>query len=149
MDKNVLNTKPVYTISTAAELLEVSIPTLRLYEKEKLIVPYKKESNQRLYSESDLEKIRCIRKAINEDKISIEGIKRIFALIPCWDIIKCSAKERKNCEAYKGHLLPCWSYKHKSNACSGRECRDCVVYNEYADCNSIKERIRKITEEQN
>lgn len=136
---------PLYTISTAAHLLGISIHTLRMYEREGLIIPHKKESNQRLYSENDLERITCIRKTINQDKVSIEGIKRILSLIPCWSIIKCSQSDRDNCKAYDGHTVPCWMLNHRKNVCAHRECRECEVYRNCADCGSIKESLRTFT----
>ncbi len=74
--------EPIYSISTAAKLLGISVPTLRVYEKEGLIIPFKKESNQRLYSQADLERVECIRNGINEKKISVNGIKAMYSLIP-------------------------------------------------------------------
>ncbi|MBI5646885.1 MAG: MerR family transcriptional regulator [Ignavibacteriae bacterium] len=136
--------KPKYTISTAARLLGISIPTLRLYEREGLIIPYKKDSNHRLYSDADLERIRCIRTAISEDKMSIEGIKRILSLVPCWAVIQCPIEDRDTCAAYIGHNAPCWKLTHKSEFCQGKECRECIVYREYTDCNSIKGGIKTL-----
>ena len=72
--------EPIYPIRTAAKLLNISVHTLRMYEKENLILPFKKSTNHRLYSKSDIERIECIRNAIKEDKISINGIK--FILCP-------------------------------------------------------------------
>ena len=60
------NIEPVYAISTAARLLGISVHTLRMYEKEGLIVPFKSNGNQRKYSDMDLERLRCIRRAIKE-----------------------------------------------------------------------------------
>ncbi|GAB6281990.1 MAG: hypothetical protein STSR0008_07340 [Ignavibacterium sp.] len=141
-DKFLTKDQPIYSISAAAELLGISVHTLRMYEKESLILVSKNNSNQRRYSESDLERIKCLRNAINIDKISIEGIKRILSLIPCWKIINCSKEERKNCKAFKGHLKPCWVYHHINNSCSSKECRECDVYNIYVDCTKIKEMIK-------
>ena len=62
--------EPKYTISMAAKLSGISIHTLRMYEREGLIIPFKKDSNQRLYTDRDIERIACIRKTINEDKIN-------------------------------------------------------------------------------
>jgi MerR family transcriptional regulator/heat shock protein HspR len=86
--------EPQYTISRAAKLLEVSVHTLRMYEREGLFIPFKKKTNQRLYSKNDLERISNLRNVINDKKISINGIKTIYSLIPCWEIIKCAAVDR-------------------------------------------------------
>lgn len=135
---------PVYKISIAAKKLGISVHTVRMYEREGLIIPYKKNTNQRLYSENDLERLRCIRNAINEDKISIEGIKRIYSLIPCYAIVNCSESDKENCAALKEHTQPCWTYKHKNNYCTDRDCRSCVVYNSFSNCDVIKNKILEL-----
>ncbi|PKL83588.1 MAG: MerR family transcriptional regulator [Ignavibacteriae bacterium HGW-Ignavibacteriae-3] len=135
---------PSYTISNAARLLHISVHTLRMYEREGLLIPFKKESNQRLYSDKDLERIRCIRKVLNEDKIGIEGIRKLLSLIPCWGIVKCPAKERKVCKAYTGYSKPCWMLKHKNNVCESKNCRDCDVYSSFGNCESIKDKLKEL-----
>ena len=132
---------PLYPISSAAKILEISVHTLRMYEKEGLIIPFKKVSNHRLYSKADIDRLRCIRKSINENKISIAGIKTIYSLIPCWEITKCSLKDRENCEAFNTHSRPCWSFKHADNLCGEKDCRHCDAYNLYSECGMIKKLI--------
>lgn len=136
---------PVYSIGTAARMLGVSVQTLRLYESEGLIAPFKTTGSQRLYSDEDIERIECIRKAINEEKISISGIKHIHGMIPCWDIVKCSAEERTACPAFKNHIGGCWTYTHERSVCAERECRLCEVYKISSDCGKIKEHIYTLT----
>ncbi len=51
--------KPLYMISIVAEMLGVHPQTLRLYEREGLIRP-KRQNNQRLYSEEDIERLHLI-----------------------------------------------------------------------------------------
>ncbi len=132
---------PIYTISGAAKILGISVHTLRMYEREGLIIPFRKESNQRLYSEQDIERVRCIKKTINEDKINIEGMRRILALLPCWSIINCSEKDRENCEYYSSHTQPCWMINHNDNVCKDGNCRDCEVYQSFGSCASIKAKL--------
>ena len=143
MNKNI-STEPNYTISTAARLLGISIHTLRMYEKEGLLLPFKSDGNQRRYSDKDLERIRCIRRAINEDKIGIEGVRRLLALIPCWAIVDCIESDRKNCEAFNSYTKPCWSHNHKENYCEDKDCFSCEVYNSFGDCGSIKEKLKEL-----
>ena len=144
MYKSIDQSEPIYSISTAARLLKISVHTLRMYEREGLFIPHKNKSNQRIFSKDDLDRIQCVRNAINEAKISINGIKTIYSLIPCWDIVKCSEEEREHCDAYNGAHQPCWSYAHK-NVCKERECRDCEVYSKYSQCGAIKELIKSIS----
>ena len=140
--------EPLYSIGKTAKLLNISVHTLRMYEREGLIVPFKKSTSHRLYSHSDIEKINCIRSAINDKKLSIAGIKLVYSLIPCWDIVKCSLEEKINCEAYNKNSDPCWTFKHKDNVCANSSCRDCLVYREFTDCHKVKESIRNLTREQ-
>lgn len=140
--------KPLYSIGKTAKLLNISVHTLRMYEKEGLIVPFKKTTSHRLYSQSDIEKVNCIRSAINDKKLSIAGIKFVYSLIPCWNIVKCSVQERNNCQAYIMNAEPCWTYKHNNNVCAETECRTCIVYKEYTDCHKVKESIRNLSREQ-
>jgi len=136
---------PLYPISSAALLLGISVHTLRKYEKEGLILPYKKSTNHRLYTQRDIDRIKCIMNAISETKFSIPAIKAIYALIPCWSIINCSMKDREVCPAYTTHEQPCWHYKHFNNSCAKKDCRHCEVYNLYGTCERIKEGIKKET----
>lgn len=133
------------SIGEAAKALGISVHTLRMYERSGLIVPHKKPSGQRVYYENDLERVRCIRTAISEQKISIAGIRRIHSLIPCWNILPCSAEDRRHCEAYSGNVAGCWTFRHTSNTCAGRDCASCIVYTEFNDCGAIKNTIRLLT----
>jgi len=133
---------PLYSIGTVARMLGVSVFTLRMYEREGLVLSHRSASAQRLYSESDVERLRCIRKAINEMKFSISAIKTIYSLIPCWDIVKCSETDRANCAAYSGHSQPCWTFTHENNTCAHRQCRECAVYTMSTDCGNIKASIQ-------
>jgi MerR family transcriptional regulator/heat shock protein HspR len=133
---------PIYPIGTAARLLGISVHTMRMYERRGLIVPHKAGNRHRLYSASDIDRLRCIRSAINVEKISIEGIRRILSLVPCWAIVHCG--EEDGCPAYTGHSEPCWALKHKRGFCEERACRSCEVYRNYGDCKSIKERLRTL-----
>ncbi|MCX6150609.1 MAG: MerR family transcriptional regulator [Ignavibacteriales bacterium] len=134
--------EPIFPISAAAKLLKISVHTIRMYEREGLFVPFKKESNQRLFSKDDIERIECIRGAINELKISINGIKTIYSLIPCWEIIHCSERDRKKCSAFNSHNQACWAEIHKGTICEKRGCRDCEVYKNYSECGKVKELIK-------
>lgn len=133
---------PLFPIRTAAKLLNVSIPTLRMYENAGLIIPSKTESNQRIYSEEDLERIKCIRRAIKEEKISINGIKTIFSLTPCWEITSCKMEKRANCPAYLNHTQPCWSLNREKN----HKCKECKVYLNIKNCDDVKKSIQQISE---
>lgn len=142
-DKYKTENEPVYQISVAAQLMGISVHTLRMYENKGLIIPYKTENNRRLYSDSDVLRVLKIRKDIQERKLNIHSIRTLSALIPCWLIVKCSDEERSNCPAFNQHDNPCWTYKHSGNPCETNECRECAVYNINTDAEKIKETIVK------
>jgi MerR family transcriptional regulator/heat shock protein HspR len=132
---------PRYPISTAAEMLGVSVQTLRLYETEGLLIIHKTPGRQRLYSDADIRRIECIRHAINEEKISIGGIKRMQAMVPCWDTIRCSEEERTACPAFTKSSGGCWTHAHTHSVCATKECRLCDVYLRSGDCSTIRSMI--------
>lgn len=139
-----LSNEPVYSIGAAANLIGLSVQMLRLYEAEGLVLPFKKSSLHRIYSEADIERIRCIRKMINEEKISIVGIKRLLALIPCWAIKNCPKVVRENCKAFTDHTQPCWLQKETSNGCDNTACRLCPVYQKVSNCSSLKQILNQV-----
>jgi hypothetical protein len=132
---------PLLAIGAVARLLGVSVETLRLYDRKGLILVHKTEGNQRLYSESDVERLRCIRTAITEHKISIEGMRHMHSMIPCWEYVQCPMEQRVACPAYSSPEAGCWTYNHQENACKGRDCRDCRVYQLSCDCKTIKQLV--------
>ena len=143
------NNEPIYPIRTAAKLLNISVHTLRMYEKEKLIIPFKKSTSHRLYSQSDIDRIKCIRAAINDSKISINGIKTIYSMMPCWEVMNCSKKNRSSCSAFLLHGGPCWAVRGEDTVCASKDCRNCLVYKDFGECESIKKFIRsKLTEKE-
>ena len=134
---------PVYSIGTVARMLGVAVQTLRMYERLGLILPAKSAGNQRLYSEADLNRLRCIRSAISEEKIGIQGMRRLHSLIPCWAMIGCSADDRNSCPAFRAHDGGCWTHPHDHDICGSKDCRTCPVYELAVDCGNIKETIIK------
>jgi MerR family transcriptional regulator, heat shock protein HspR len=133
--------KPVYSIGTAARMLGIAVQTLRMYERLGLLLPAKSPGNQRLYSDADLERVRCIRSAIADQKIGIEGIRRLHSLIPCWDIVGCTEDDQTNCQAFRAHERGCWTYAHEHDICGTLDCRSCPVYELALECGEIKQTI--------
>ncbi|MCX6144388.1 MAG: MerR family transcriptional regulator [Ignavibacteriales bacterium] len=138
MKNNDYNETPLHSIGTVARMLGVSVQTLRMYERRGLILAQKSAGNQRLYSQSDIERLKCIRTAISNHKISIEGIRRIQSMVPCWENVQCPMEQRVECPAYTAFDAGCWTYKHKTNVCAGRDCLHCKVYLLSGDCGQIK-----------
>jgi MerR family transcriptional regulator, heat shock protein HspR len=135
----------VYSIGEAADILGVSVPTLRLYERAGLILPIRKNSKHRLYTENDLNRVRCLRQSINHKKISIAGIRSLLSTIPCWSIKECPDEIRRACPAFQSPDAPCWTVEGKPWDCSRSDCRVCSVYVESSDCQRVKQIVAQHT----
>ncbi len=146
MNINIKNTDPVFSIGVVAEKFNISVHSLRLYEAEGLIIPFKTKTGRRLYSTSDIHRIGCIREMIEKKGLNLAGIKSLLALVPCWDLLPCSQKNRKNCDAYTNTALPCWSAKHKGDVCKAQSCRECHVYQGLSNCFNFKEYMKNISD---
>lgn len=79
--------RPLYIISVAAELVNMHPQTLRLYERRGLVSP-KRQGKNRLYSESDIERLMYIQKLTQELGINLAGVERIIRLQNDLDQIK-------------------------------------------------------------
>jgi MerR family transcriptional regulator/heat shock protein HspR len=72
---------PLYVISVAAQLVGVHPQTLRVYEREGLVEPYRTPKNQRLYSENDIKLIQAIHFLNHDQGVNLAGIKMILAML--------------------------------------------------------------------
>src|SRR5471032_561589 len=70
----------VFMISVAAELAEMHPQTLRMYEARGLIEPQRSPKGTRLYSHSDVEKLRRIQEMTNELGLNLAGVERVLEL---------------------------------------------------------------------
>lgn len=136
-------TRPVFTISVAADLVGVSVHTLRMYETEGLIIPQRTKSKRRLYSQTDIERLQCIRVMIEDHGFNLAGIKGMMSMAPCWKIKGCSETDRAACDAYKSSLEPCWLVKSKASACQDYVCSECQVYRDVTTCKNMKSYLQK------
>jgi len=67
-----------YLISAVASKYNIHPQTLRLYEKEGLLVPSRSKGNTRLYSEMDLKKLEFILNLSREMGVNLAGIEIIY-----------------------------------------------------------------------
>jgi len=73
--------EPLYSISVAAKLLEVTPRVLRSYEEAGLIKPYRTKGKTRMYSEQDLKQLEFICYLHQEKDVNLAGIKVILQLL--------------------------------------------------------------------
>ncbi len=136
------NDLPAYPIGVAAQVLDVHPRTLRLYEAAGLVHP-KRRGIQRLFSNNDLRWIQCIRRMIHDEGIGITGIKRLLALAPCWEVIRCPAEVRAACSAYRERTVPCWELTQRACAKGPDQCRTCEVYLKAQEVARVPRRSRR------
>lgn len=71
----------VYVISVAARLVDMHPQTLRKYDKEGLVRPQRSQGSRRLYSDSDVERLRVIRRLADELGLNLNGVSLVLDLV--------------------------------------------------------------------
>jgi MerR family transcriptional regulator/heat shock protein HspR len=70
----------LYLISMAAEMLGMHPQTLRKYERLGLIQPSRTVGSMRLYSREELERLRLIKRLVEEVGINLAGVQRLLSI---------------------------------------------------------------------
>src|SRR4051794_4172253 len=70
----------VFMISVAAELAEMHPQTLRMYEQRGLIQPKRSPKGTRLYSQSDVDRLRRIQQMTAELGMNLAGVERVLEM---------------------------------------------------------------------
>jgi MerR family transcriptional regulator/heat shock protein HspR len=83
----------VYVISIAAGLAGCHPRTLRIYEEEGLLDPVRTDTNIRLYSDEDLERVRAIRYLTQTRGVNLAGVKLLLQLRDAADFLDEIANE--------------------------------------------------------
>jgi len=80
--------RPVYVISIAASLAGCHPRTLRIYEEEGLVDPVRTDSNIRLYSDEDLQRVRIIRYLTQQRGVNLAGVKMLLQFRDAADLLR-------------------------------------------------------------
>ena len=83
----------MYVISIAASLAGCHPRTLRIYEEEGLLDPVRTDTNIRLYSDEDLERVRAIRYLTQTRGVNLAGVKLLLQLRDAADFLDEIANE--------------------------------------------------------
>ncbi|MBN2289165.1 MAG: MerR family transcriptional regulator [Candidatus Glassbacteria bacterium] len=135
-----LSNKPLYTIGVASELLGLSPHSLRLYEREGLILPHRTATKRRLYSDVEVAKVKNIHLMVQDKGLNFAAVRHLLSLIPCWKIRADNCVKCRQLNAFLQDGQPCWvtAGKNKRNR---DVCRDCRVYLNSTDLGGLKEMI--------
>ncbi|HEY6203213.1 MAG TPA: MerR family transcriptional regulator [Candidatus Limnocylindria bacterium] len=85
--------RPVYVISIAAGLAGCHPRTLRIYEEEGLLEPVRTETNIRLYSDDDLQRVRVIRYLTQVRGVNLAGVKLLLHMRDAADLMEDLMRE--------------------------------------------------------
>ncbi len=72
--------EPCYVISIAARLVGMHQQTLRYYERAGLIEPKRTVGNIRMYSNSDIQRIRQAQRLVDELGVNLAGVEVIIRM---------------------------------------------------------------------
>ena len=70
----------LYFISMAARLLDMHPQTLRKYERLGLVRPTRTMGSMRLYSEDELERLRLIKRLVDDAGVNLAGVQRLLTI---------------------------------------------------------------------
>ena len=70
--------KAAYMISAVSEQYGIHPQTLRMYEREGLLLPSRSEGNTRLYTDEDLERLEVILKLTRDMGVNLAGVEIIL-----------------------------------------------------------------------
>jgi MerR family transcriptional regulator/heat shock protein HspR len=75
-----MDDRPIYMISVAADLVGMHPQTLRMYEQKGLIRPKRTPGGTRLYSEADVERLRIVQRLTTELGLNLAGVELVLRL---------------------------------------------------------------------
>src|SRR4030043_322406 len=74
------DSKPLFTLSVAAEIMGVHPRTLMIYESEGLVVPARTKTNRRRFSQKDIKKLQFVRYLTNKKGVNLAGVAYILKI---------------------------------------------------------------------
>lgn len=114
-------------INQVAMEVGLSQKRIREYEAEGFIKPLRdKNTNNRLYSDFELEQIKRINHLIHQRGFTLACLRNLLVLAPCWNIFACA--DRTECAAYQDPHRPCWKVRREARTRCPGPCGRCAVY---------------------
>lgn len=122
-------------IGAVADHFHVSVDLLRLYEREGLLLPIKSPKGTRYFTIEDYEWIGTLLRLVRDEGLNFAGIRYLLALLPCWDLHRCSSERQATCPG-RNATQPCWTGPTccKQNA----DCYSCAVYRTAPRCQNLR-----------
>ena len=99
--------EPCYVISVAARMVGLHAQSLRHYERIGLIEPSRSHGRQRLYSQSDVARLRHIQRLIQDLGVNLAGVEVIIRMN---ERVRKMEEEmerlRSELQSYRDRMLP-------------------------------------------
>jgi len=138
-------TKPVYKIGEVAELLGTTPRTLRFYEEQGMLNPFRTAKGTRLYSEDDIARLRVIQHLVRldvplrtvhelavarpESRSGDEASRKVFSLLN--ELREDVEKKKQECEDALQQISAALTLVEQCFGCRKRptfhDCKNCPV----------------------
>lgn len=107
MQRNSYDDEPCYVISVAARMVGMHAQSLRNYERIGLIQPSRSSGRIRLYSQSDIERLRYIQRLIQDLGVNLAGVEVIMNMNERMARMEGEMDRlRQELQAYRDRVLP-------------------------------------------
>ena len=99
--------EPLFVISIAAKMVRMHAQSLRHYERLGLVRPSRSRGRVRLYSQSDIERLRHVQRLVNELGVNLAGAEVVIRLNErIRDIEAEMERLRAELQSYRDRMLP-------------------------------------------
>ncbi len=88
-----MDRQPKYTISVVAELGGLHEQSLRMYERRGLIRPQRSTGNIRLFSDEDVDRVRVIKRLVDDLGVNLAGAEVILHMRAQMDAMREELEE--------------------------------------------------------
>ena len=106
-ERSLHNDEPLFVISIAAKMIGMHAQSLRHYERLGLVRPSRSRGRVRLYSQSDIERLRHIQRLVNDLGVNLAGAEVVIRLN---ERIRRMEEEierlREELQSYRDRVLP-------------------------------------------
>lgn len=85
----------VYTIAVASRLTGMHPQTLRKYERAGLVTPARPQGNQRLYSDTDIDRLRRIRYLVETRGVNVAGVELALSMADRLDEVDADSTDHQ------------------------------------------------------
>jgi MerR family transcriptional regulator, heat shock protein HspR len=101
------NEEPCYVISVAARMVGLHAQSLRHYERVGLVQPSRSNGRQRLYSQSDVNRLRHIQRLIQDLGLNLAGVEVIIRMNERIRQMESEMQHlRAELQSYRDRVLP-------------------------------------------